>query len=105
MWEALKPLLWLGLRSGVENQDPLAKFPRALAPELVPRGQLFAVQYYFKPKFTPENVDAREDTTAEEIFRRCSNDMLKPILTTINNSGSSGAPSHPAVAQQKMFTK
>lgn len=52
-----------------------------------------------------ENVDAREDTTAEEIFRRCSNDMLKPILTTINNSGSSGAPSHPAFDKVPMFKK
>ena len=50
-------------------------------------------------KNIPENVEAREDTTAEEILRRCSNDMLKPMLTRINSKGSNGAPSHPAANQ------
>lgn len=44
----------------------------------------------------PENVEAREDTTAEDIFSRCSNDILNPILTTTNSRGNSGAPSQPA---------
>ena len=53
--------------------------------------------------FIPENVDARQDTTAEDIFSRCSKDILNPILTNTNSSGSSGAPSQPA--QLKKFTK
>jgi hypothetical protein len=44
----------------------------------------------------PENVEAKEDMTAEEIFSRCSNDILYPMLTNTNSSGSSGAPSQPA---------
>lgn len=44
----------------------------------------------------PETVDARQDTTAEDIFSKCSNDMLKPMFTITNNKGSKGAPSHPA---------
>lgn len=51
-----------------------------------------------------ENVDAREDTTAEDILRRCSNDMLKPMLTITNSNGSNGAPSHP-VDKVPMFRK
>jgi len=43
----------------------------------------------------PENVEARQETTAEEILMRWSNEILKPMLTTINNKGSRGAPSHP----------
>lgn len=43
----------------------------------------------------PENVEAREDTTAEEIFSKCRSDILKPILTNTNSSGNSGAPSQP----------
>jgi hypothetical protein len=42
-----------------------------------------------------ENVDAREDTTAEEIFSRFSSDMLYPMFTNTNSSGSCGAPSQP----------
>lgn len=44
-------------------------------------------------------MDASEDTMAEEIFRRCNNDMLKPMLTRTNSNGSSGAPSHPVAIQ------
>ena len=47
----------------------------------------------------PENVEARQDTTAEEILSRYNKDMLKPMLTTTNNKGSSGAPSHPVTSQ------
>lgn len=43
----------------------------------------------------PENVDARQDTTAEEILSRCNNEILKPMLTMTNKSGNKGAPSHP----------
>ncbi|EEF36335.1 conserved hypothetical protein [Ricinus communis] len=50
-------------------------------------------------KGIPENVEAREDTTAEDILRRCNNDMLKPMLTRTNSKGSRGAPSHPAGSQ------
>lgn len=46
----------------------------------------------------PEKVDASEETTAEDILRRCSNAMLKPMLTIMNSKGSSGAPSHPAMS-------
>lgn len=42
-------------------------------------------------------VDARQETTAEEIFSRCSNDILKAMLTITNSRGSTGAPSHPAI--------
>jgi hypothetical protein len=42
-----------------------------------------------------ENVEARQDTTAEDIFSRCSKDILNPILTKTNSRGSSGAPSQP----------
>lgn len=51
----------------------------------------------------PENVDARQDTTAVEIFRRCNNDMLNPMLTTINRRGSNGAPSHPVVIEERII--
>jgi hypothetical protein len=51
----------------------------------------------------PENVEARQDTTAEDIFSRCSKDILNPILTNTNSTGSSGAPSQPA--QLKNFNK
>lgn len=34
--------------------------------------------------------------TAEDIFSRCSNDILYPMLTNTNSSGNSGAPSQPA---------
>lgn len=51
-----------------------------------------------------ENVEAREDTTAEEILRRCSNEMLNPMLTITNNKGSRGAPSHP-LDKLPMFRK
>lgn len=44
-----------------------------------------------------ENVEAKEDMTAEEIFSRCSNDILNPMLTNTNSSGSSGAPSQPDI--------
>jgi hypothetical protein len=44
----------------------------------------------------PENVEAKEDMTAEEIFSRFSNDILNPMLTNTNSSGRSGAPSQPA---------
>lgn len=44
----------------------------------------------------PEKVEARQDTTAEEILRRCSKDMLKAMFTITKSKGSSGAPSHPA---------
>lgn len=50
----------------------------------------------------PENVDARQETTAIEIFRRCNNDMLNPMLTAINKRGSNGAPSHPVVIQERL---
>lgn len=42
----------------------------------------------------PEKVDARQDTTAEDILRRWSSDILYAILTITNNNGSSGAPAH-----------
>ena len=48
-----------------------------------------------KKVWKPENVEAKEDTTAEEIFSRWSNDILNPILTNTKSSGSSGAPSQP----------
>lgn len=51
----------------------------------------------------PDNVDARQDTTAVEIFRRCNNDMLNPMLTTINRRGNNGAPSHPVVIQERII--
>lgn len=44
-------------------------------------------------------MDASEDTTAEEILMRCSNDMLKPMFTITNNKGRRGAPSHPVASQ------
>lgn len=47
----------------------------------------------------PENVEAKQDTTAEEILRRCNNEMLKAMFTNTNSSGKSGAPSHPASNQ------
>lgn len=47
----------------------------------------------------PVNVDAREETTADEILSRCSNDMLKPMLTRTNNKGNNGAPSHPVTSK------
>ena len=50
-----------------------------------------------KKVWKPENVEAKEDTTAEEIFSRCSNDILNPMLTNTKSSGSSGAPSQPAM--------
>lgn len=59
----------------------------------------FSYISYFSKIDIPENVDAREDTTAEDILRRCSNDMLKPMLTTTNSKGSKGAPSHPVASQ------
>lgn len=40
-------------------------------------------------------VEARQETTAEEILSRCSNEILKPMLTMTNITGSNGAPSHP----------
>jgi hypothetical protein len=47
--------------------------------------------------------------TAEEIFSRCSNDILYPMLTNTNSSGSSGAPSQPAqfrsLTISKMFAR
>lgn len=46
----------------------------------------------------PETVEAREDTTADEIFIRCNNDILYAILTIQNSTGSSGAPSHPVAS-------
>lgn len=52
-----------------------------------------------KNKDIPEKVDASEETTAEEILRRCSNDMLKPMFTITNSKGSSGAPSHPVATE------
>lgn len=42
-----------------------------------------------------ENVEASVDTSADEIFRRCNNDMLNPMFTATKSKGSSGAPAHP----------
>lgn len=46
----------------------------------------------------PEIVDVRQDTTADEILSKFSNDTLKPMLTITNSRGSSGAPSHPVAS-------
>lgn len=57
---------------------------------------------FFERDHIPENVDAREDTNADEILSRCSNDMLNPMFTRTNSKGSRGAPSHPATSQMKV---
>lgn len=49
----------------------------------------------------PDNVAAREETTAEEILTRLSNDMLKAMLVTIYNRGSNGAPSQPETSNNR----
>lgn len=60
-----------------------------------------AVEGYYKAQDhtinKPESVDARHDTTAEEILSKCNNDILKPMFTMTNSSGSKGAPSHPVI--------
>lgn len=74
---------------------------RIMVPETKPVGNEAATPRYGSGNVKTytdigtENVDAREDNTAEDILRRCSNDMLKPMLTTTNSKGSKGAPSHP----------
>ena len=60
-------------------------------------------KFTWDPNNLPENVDARQDTTAVDIFRRCNKDMLNPMLTTINRRGSNGAPSHPVVIQKRII--
>lgn len=46
----------------------------------------------------------REETIAEEIFTRWSNEMLKARLVAIYSSGSIGAPSQPENAQHGLQT-
>ena len=58
-----------------------------------------------KTVWKPENVEAKEDMTAEDIFSRCSNDILYPMLTNTNSSGSSGAPSQPAQFRSLTISK
>jgi hypothetical protein len=58
----------------------------------------FPIKYCYPLRETnliPANVVARQETTAEEILRRLSNEILKPMFTIINSKGSRGAPSHP----------
>lgn len=60
----------------------------------------FSVAVFNEITSIPENVEARQDTTAEEILRRWSNDILKPMFTIINSNGSRGAPSHPGTKKK-----
>lgn len=49
-------------------------------------------------------MDVRQDTTADEILSKFSNDTLKPMLTITNSRGSSGAPSHPVASTNQTNT-
>lgn len=44
-----------------------------------------------------DTVDARDETTADEILRSLKSAMLYPMFTITNNRGNNGAPSHPFV--------
>jgi hypothetical protein len=46
----------------------------------------------------PENVEARQETTADEILIKCNRDMLYAMLTSTNSNGRIGAPSQPATS-------
>lgn len=50
---------------------------------------------YGRQRIEPDNVDASEATSADDIFTKLSNDILKAMFTVIKTKGSNGAPSQP----------